>query len=204
MRYFYKNNIGFTLIESVVAVSVLVTALVGPMQIAARSIAVQRSAKNTLIASNLAQEGLELVRWYRDNNVQQWILAGASDPAEHWIDGLFSNCNNVWCGIDEKMFQADIDGGVVGFQAPSLPVCGGTNNNCALMFNDTKRQYELCTPGCTPTNFSRRIKIENTWNNDTTSVPDINPDEVQVLVTVEWNDGQGLKTFSARTRMHAW
>jgi prepilin-type N-terminal cleavage/methylation domain-containing protein len=192
---------GFTLIESVVAISVLVTALVGPMTLAAHSISAQKTAKNTLIAANLAQEGIEFVKWYRDNNVlQEMAKSLPNNPAEKWLDGLDS-CRASMCGVDGNRLQ-DIDGDDTnGFQVYSLPLCDGATSFCALMF-DSSKQYVLCDSGCTggKTPFSRTIHIIDKPKNNTTGSISVDPDEVEVVVTVTWTGGS--KVF--RARLYAW
>lgn len=59
---------GFTLLETVVAVILIVFALAGPFTLATRGIFAAKFAKNKLIALNLAQEGIEIIRTFRDNN----------------------------------------------------------------------------------------------------------------------------------------
>ena len=60
---------GFTLIETVVALALIVGALAGPFTLATRGIFSARTAKNKLVALNLAQEGIEIIRQMRDTNV---------------------------------------------------------------------------------------------------------------------------------------
>lgn len=68
-KYKITRNGGFTLIETLVALSVMLAAVVGPVALISRGIINTASAKNKLIALNLAQEGIELVRLVRENNV---------------------------------------------------------------------------------------------------------------------------------------
>lgn len=68
---------GFTLLETIVALTVIVSAIAGPVTLATRGIFNSKFAKNKLVAANLAQEGLEMVRKLRDDNVlaaQAWDL----------------------------------------------------------------------------------------------------------------------------------
>ncbi len=201
MIHAQKNNLGFTLIESVVAISVLVMALVGPMTLASRSIYVQRTAKNTLIAASLAQEGLELMRWYRDNNVLQALAQNTFPPENNWLQG-FLNCKSLsGCGIDEHMLRRDIDTVTPGFQVPALPDCS-TSANCALLFNDSKKQYELCGASCTPTPFTRKIQITKELKNNAAGL--LTFDEIEVTVTVEWSDGTQSNPVIVKERLYAW
>ena len=67
---------GFTLIEALVAL-VLVTVAMGPVLILATSaVNVASRIEHNLIASNLAQEGIEVIRNIRDTN---WLNGAAFD-----------------------------------------------------------------------------------------------------------------------------
>ena len=70
---------GFSLLETTVALAVLLTSVVGPLTLASFSLRSASVAKNSLIAAGLAQEGLELVRTARSSN----ILKNAD-----WLTGL--------------------------------------------------------------------------------------------------------------------
>lgn len=76
--YNFQREDGFTLLETIVALAVILAAVVGPITLITRGIFNFSFAKNKLIANNLAQEGLELMRLVRDNNVLCDSLNGAS------------------------------------------------------------------------------------------------------------------------------
>lgn len=59
---------GFSLLETTIAIAILVSAIVGPMALSSQSIRSASVARNTIIASNLAQEGIELVKNIRFSN----------------------------------------------------------------------------------------------------------------------------------------
>jgi prepilin-type N-terminal cleavage/methylation domain-containing protein len=59
---------GFTLVEVLVAIAVLAVGLVPAFQMATSAIAISGTVRNSLTASFLAQEGLEVVRAMRDTN----------------------------------------------------------------------------------------------------------------------------------------
>lgn len=64
------------MIELIVAIFIIVTALVSILSLANRNIQAQNINENTLTASLLAQEGLEIIRNMRDSNWQDgydWI-----------------------------------------------------------------------------------------------------------------------------------
>ncbi|MBI3627445.1 MAG: prepilin-type N-terminal cleavage/methylation domain-containing protein [Candidatus Sungbacteria bacterium] len=67
--WIFASSRGFTLLETVVALAVILSAIVGPFVLASRGIVSIQSTKNDLIGMNLAQEGVELVRKIRDDNI---------------------------------------------------------------------------------------------------------------------------------------
>ncbi len=77
-------NRGFTLIEALVALVILTIAL-GPALILASNLSATASVvKNNLIAANLAQESVEVVRALRDTN---WFNGAAFDSG--LADGIY-------------------------------------------------------------------------------------------------------------------
>jgi len=76
-----SNQKGQSLLELLVALFILVSALAATVVLIVTSINAGREGRNRLIATNLAREGIELVRNIRDSN---W-----SDPNSiQWNDGL--------------------------------------------------------------------------------------------------------------------
>lgn len=63
-----NNQKGFGIIESIVSIYIITMGLLGLMSLIEQSLKVQRLNKNAIISSELAQEGLELVRNIRDDN----------------------------------------------------------------------------------------------------------------------------------------
>jgi len=81
------HNSGFTILEVIGAIFIIVFGLVGVMSLIIQNIQVQYVNKNNLIASQLAQECLELVRNVRDYN---WLAGNDWDnglnPGNYTID----------------------------------------------------------------------------------------------------------------------
>lgn len=74
-----NKNKGFTLIEIMVAISIMAIGLVGAYSVLPMIIKSQAVNANEFLASQIANEGMELVRNIRDNN---WLLGN------DWTDGL--------------------------------------------------------------------------------------------------------------------
>src|SRR3989338_7024531 len=70
---------GFTLIETLVAVSLLTVAVVAPMTLTARSLSAAYYARDQITAFHLAQEAIETVRNVRDGNILQNALGASVD-----------------------------------------------------------------------------------------------------------------------------
>ena len=71
--------------ELIVVIAIILTSLVGLISLLSYSINGISPGKNKIIAINLAQEGLEVVRNIRDNN---WLEGKRSSI--NWNDGLGS------------------------------------------------------------------------------------------------------------------
>lgn len=96
---------GFSLIETFIAITVLLIAITGPLVLITQSLSVAKFFKNKATAVYLAQEAFEYIRNIRDNN----ILKG-----EYWLSGL-EPClvGSQECKIDspaEKIDSCDFSG----------------------------------------------------------------------------------------------
>jgi prepilin-type N-terminal cleavage/methylation domain-containing protein len=112
-----KQKAAFTLVETLVAIAILLLAIGGPLTIAAQSFFAARFSKDNLTAIYLAQEGIEVVRYQRDSN----SLAGAD-----WLSGL-SNC------LGEKCFRGAFT---------NNPIFNACSAECIpLGYNETTNQY---------------------------------------------------------------
>ena len=73
----------FTLMEVLISVAVIITALVGVLSLITIGVSSIRINRSKIIAANLAEEGLEIVKNIRDNN---WL--NYKRKASDWRDGL--------------------------------------------------------------------------------------------------------------------
>jgi len=82
---------GFTLIETMIAVTILIMIIIGPLSLATKSIELALVSQNQITAFYLAQEAIEYVKNVRDNN----FLQSAS-----WLNGLSPCWNSDGCYVD--------------------------------------------------------------------------------------------------------
>jgi Tfp pilus assembly protein PilV len=69
---------GFTIIETLVAVTILMIAVAGPLVVASKGLNAALYARDQVIASYLAQESMEAIKNQRDNNInikseEEWL-----------------------------------------------------------------------------------------------------------------------------------
>lgn len=129
------KNSGFTLIETLVAVTILTLGIVGPLELAYRSISYTKLSQNQIVASYLAQEGVELVRHIRDTN--------KINGEPNWLKNL-DKCIGSKCYIDAQSASLEPD------------VCGGS---CPYIKYSDALGYNYSSPD--PTIFIRNITIDN-------------------------------------------
>ncbi|MFH1643260.1 MAG: prepilin-type N-terminal cleavage/methylation domain-containing protein [Patescibacteria group bacterium] len=87
-----KNNFkkGFTMIEMIIALSVFSIGIIGVFSLISVTASSLDNISNQLIASYLAQEGMEIVRNIRDSN----FLKINQGEAINWDDGLLSHTDS--------------------------------------------------------------------------------------------------------------
>ena len=81
------NNQGISILEVVVAILIITIGMVGVLSLVIQNVEAQYINKNILIATGLAQEGLELVRNVRDLN---WLTAGNAWNQDIVGDGTYA------------------------------------------------------------------------------------------------------------------
>lgn len=160
-----KGNRGFTLLEVLVAIFVIIIGVTGAVNLISYTVSGVVIGKSQIIATNLAQEGIEIVRNIRDSN---WIEQ-RSDPGLAWNDGL---------GADDWSVQ---------YNSPSL--LSFTNVPLQLNSNgfygyDGVQGYA----GGTDTRFKRTITITNISGNEIKVVSQISWSERGRSYTVNAED----------------
>ncbi len=169
---------GFTLIETMVAIFVLMVAIAGPLTLASKGLQATLTAKDQETAYYLAQDAVEYVRWARDTNK----LKGST-----WLAGLDGTAN----GHTNNGGAGGTCTGASGCNIDSLQdtttSCSGT---CAALNFDSTNNYYSYTSG-TASIYTRTVKIVTPvgTNNCTTG----HACEASVNVTVTWSDQAGIQ-----------
>src|SRR4051812_12452334 len=92
---------GFTLVETLVAILILTIAITGPYTLVQGVLRSSYIARDELVASALAQEAMEYVRYIRDSN---YIYTAHGGTGRGWLYGLDGstgpNCYTYACTVD--------------------------------------------------------------------------------------------------------
>lgn len=130
---------GFTLVETLVAITVLAVAIAGPFRAIQGALQGSFITRDQLTATALAQEGIEYIHARRNNN----YLAGAA-----WLNGMNGtggpNCSANTCRVDPR--------------ADTIAVCSGAQ--CRLNFDSTTNRYTHQT-GFSVSRFSRTVQLSS-------------------------------------------
>lgn len=171
-----KNRYGFTLIETLVAISIIMIGLTAAFDVAQLGISSSSFAKNRTSAYFLAQEALEAVKAKRDHNL---LLTNLGTPT-NWLDGLTGGtalCDNYLfgCDYDLKSTLADVNADEVFLSCTDINANGC---NLQIVPGIAPGTYYYGHGG-TPSLFTRRLFITE-FNGGT---------EASVRVVVTWPGG---------------
>ena len=132
------STAGFTLIETMVAVTVLTVAVVAPMALTTKSLASAYYARDQIAAFHLAQEAIEAVRSVRDGN----ILRNALGTPVDLLTGIPS--------VTGDFFTVDT-------RDDSMELCGGA---CAPLKTNGELYGYGTGPEWATTRFTRAVRAE--------------------------------------------
>lgn len=182
IRYsLFADQGGLALVESLVAMSVLMVGLVAIMSLVSRSLSANRVIEDQYIASYLAAEGIEVIKNLVDSNKIRGLpwTTGVS-PGTYGVD--FETVWNLACAGPK----------------PNGP-CSCPGGNCRqLTFNAAAGLYEYIATGVPPDPFEQKFNRALTINQ-------ISADEMQVIATVSWvSRGGGTFSLSVYDHFFDW
>lgn len=194
-KSFHIQKKGFTLLETLVAVFILTLALTGPIYIASLAIRSSVESRDNISAYHLAEEAIEVIRNKRD----RIALQGHVD-SNSWLFDIMGSattgCMNPPSSatISSCEMTRDVSG------AYTFTPCSGA---CpALVFNPAGPILygQTGSSGGINSKFSREIYLQTAPQDGSTTA---NPDrEVDVVVTVKWQDRGRERQFQIIERLH--
>jgi type II secretory pathway pseudopilin PulG len=193
-----KYNGGFTLIEALIAISILMIAIASPMVISQKGLTDAVLSRDEATASFLAQDGIEAVKNVRDTTA----LSAESGSPTYWLSNLNacicsgascvdpSNPSNLtYCNIDtmalNPMSGLGIrQGSFISKDPNPMQIVRDKKNGGNFLY------FGLSSPNPntsqTPSIFSRYINVVQAPSN-----LNKNQDEAEVNVIVKWNEASG-------------
>jgi type II secretory pathway pseudopilin PulG len=193
-----QHKKAFTLVETLVAISVLLLAVVAPLTMVSDSIATANVAKDQVTAQYLAQEGVEMVRLIRDSNIlngSTWLSSSLNTGFSNCVAKSYNNEQEKFCYINQKNILSN-------------PATACTNpldsSTCPALniFDSTGeggiREYGYDTAAGNAnwgqTTFVRSISV----------VEQVADQEAEVSSIVTWKTGNYSHTVSAREKIFKW
>jgi type II secretory pathway pseudopilin PulG len=163
-----KTNRGFTVLETLVAVFILVLAITGPMVFAQSGLRTAFLARDQITAFFLAQDAIETIKNIRDDNAlkgEDWLFRILPDECEA----------NRTCLISVETLYNNFGalGGVGDVVIDKCP----NELSCNVMKNDSVGRfgYTFSDEGVSNSRFTRNV-----------FVTEIAPGELQIVVEVKW------------------
>lgn len=201
------------MLEALVAIGVILTAIIGSSTLIISSITAGRVSQNRVEAANFAREGIEIVRSIRDSNwlkFQQNEKIGATIPA--WNTGLgnpavnstlpriLNYTLNQWilipCGIGPTCI------------ASATGVYRVVDSSTNRIWYSQYNSVAACgTLSCTRTKYNRIINLtlkEEIINDGDADATDDTFQYLLVESIVTWPDRTGTKTLTAVARLYDW
>lgn len=193
---------GFTLVETLIAITILTLSIVGPFQVVQSVLLSSYNARDQLIAAGLAQDGIEFVRMVRDSNYLNNVRYGAGSVS--WLNGLdgrngpscYQSQNGGYqCLVDSAGFiSTPYPNGTIYTQNTSAYTCpaqGTCTPGYLPLYVDSNGVYNQAGRG-TKTKFSRTLVFTQ-----------ISATETLVTITVSW-ENHGAKSVVLNEYLQNW
>lgn len=185
-----NNSKGFTLVETLVAISIFTISIIALLSVLSQGISNTNYAKQKIIASYLAQEGIEYMRNLRDT----FVLFDASGAQVGWdaFNTKIAPVANTLCASATGCYFDDQGLDYVNHSQPmidiTLTACGV---DCPyLLYNENTGKYGYASG--ISTDFIRKINVIQTSN------------QTKISSTVYWTQGSGVHNISFSESLFNW
>jgi prepilin-type N-terminal cleavage/methylation domain-containing protein len=181
-----QNKRGFTLVETLVAISILMISVAGPMVLVGNGIRSSAFARDQVTAFYLAQDAIEAMRYIRDGNRIEIVkYTGDPDSLPPWDDLTGFACSEAApCKVDSLKVYNGEAGGITTADAKTK-----------VLSIDSQGRYGY-SPSGEDTVFRRWVTIKPAVGNEAK--------EVEIVVTVDWSSGIFTRKFSIRENLFYW
>ena len=195
MKFLIANKNGQGLLETTIALGVIVTGIVGMLTLTVSNQSASLESAERLIATNLAREGVEIVRNFRDTN---WLPRGT------WDQGLESGTDYTAA----PLFDKTVNTWTLGFTANDL------NHNQARLWREGGVYFQSTQetpPGASLTIYRRLLQLDEICQDKSVAVsgaqcnPVANPKiGIKVQSTVQWEAKGNTHQLVAEERLFNW
>ncbi len=180
MKKIYLKNTGFTLVETLVAISIFSMSLVALMSILGSGISDTNYAKQKIIAGYLTQEGIEYIRNMRDT----YVLYPANGTTWNSFKVQLTSCNlGNECGFNTSLY-------VFPLGSNFIKKCTSDPNICKVYLNNGN--YNTNSSGV-DSGFTRKIWMDA-----------VGADELKIYSKVEWTQKSGTYSIIFSENLFNW
>lgn len=180
---------GNSIVEALVATSLVVVGIVGLVQLVARSMKANEQVTDRFIAAHLAAEGVEITR----NYLEGFLAASSTSGGLSWED--------LWTTLEDGAYEvsaADPD-------ASSRRIGDQSRRSATpLAFEQNiSPPYGYYPPPAIPTKFYRTVAV--TWGPDCDPLPLVfRTAEVSIQSVVAWETRGVMSTTTVADKMWSW
>lgn len=170
-----RNEAGFTIMETMVAIFILVLSITGPLVFSQTALRTSFVARDQMIAFYLAQDAIETIKNLRDQNLidaDYWLEDNSGFP----LPGTCNLQSEEECSLYKNPLIFNMDTTDNSITTASFDTCNNDSDSCPLYRNSDK-QYTPESSGNDRTSFYRKIYLR-----------EIHPgQEAQIIVEVSWD-----------------
>lgn len=201
----FKKRNGQGLLELIVAIGIIIAGVVATLTLVISSIQAGRKSADKIIASNLAREGIEIVRNIRDSN---WITTGSN-----WDDGLISGTDPTAIPIIDNTNATSLDFTPSNFGA----VCVGGKPDCTKIYKSDSYYIQRSDPSnlsetyfyrllylnpiCQDSSGTEQILNKTSTDNCPTGYEKVG---IRVISEIHWPNSSGKNVVEVEDRLYNW
>lgn len=182
-----RKEKGFTLVETLVAISIFTLSILAMMATLSKGISDTGYAKKKVIASYLAQEGVEYLRNIRDTYMlySPTAAAGWASFNTKLTAAGCGNTNGCYFNADNLYSQPNP------MPMTRIPFAACSTTCPQLKYDPATGKYAFATGAAA--GYIRKIR----------AVP-INANETKIFSTVQWAQGSGTYTINLSESVYNW